>query len=181
VHTYTGKKNVDESDSDYEDSRTRKRKSKKSVKTSATINLISTESDDKEVIIITPTAKHSTSTTPEPDPNLLVECHICQKQFHGKLAKRMLETHLETHSRVNQNKCSQCPSKFTTNEALAEHVRLEHVKLKQFSCTFCRKHLASTLQKDIHEKVHSSLSFIIQLSFQFYSIPNQSKIVFFYY
>ncbi|KAM8710585.1 hypothetical protein ACLKA7_017241 [Drosophila subpalustris] len=126
-----------------------------------------------------PTAlkKHMYKHTGEEPP---ISCNICNKRFHinselrdhllrhagvknhvcpycgvGKTTRQEWNKHILTHTREKQFQCRQCDHASHNKQALANHVKVVHMKIKNFACQYCGKTFGKSHACKVHERLHT--------------------------
>ncbi|KAH8390548.1 hypothetical protein KR215_004731 [Drosophila sulfurigaster] len=126
-----------------------------------------------------PTAlkKHMYKHTGEELP---ISCNICGKRFHinselrdhllrhagvknhvcpycgvGKTTRQEWNKHILTHTKEKQYHCRQCDHSSHNKQALSNHVKVVHMKIKNFACQYCGKTFGKSHACKLHERLHT--------------------------
>ena len=81
----------------------------------------------------------------------IYNCPHCSSTFKEK---RILDTHLLTHTNVKQHSCSKCSKQFTQKAGLDVHIRSVHLRIKSYSCTACSQAFSSKSELHVHLGTH---------------------------
>lgn len=65
---------------------------------------------------------------------------------------------MNSHQGLKNYQCSQCPKKYTTNGHLNDHIKSEHDKIRNLSCTFegCLQSFARKSVLKVHMRKHTN-------------------------
>ncbi|TDG52509.1 hypothetical protein AWZ03_000742 [Drosophila navojoa] len=134
---------------------------------------------DCDKVFRCPTAlkKHMYKHTGEELP---ISCNICNKRFHinselrdhllrhagvknhvcpycgvGKTTRQEWNKHILTHTKEKQFQCRQCDHASHNKQALANHVKVVHMKIKNFACQYCGKTFGKMHACKVHERLHT--------------------------
>lgn len=132
---------------------------------------------DKVFRCSTALKKHMYKHTGEELP---ISCNICDKRFHinselrdhllrhagvknhvcpycgvGKTTRQEINKHILTHTREKQFQCRQCDHASHNKQALANHVKVVHMKIKNFACQYCGKTFGKSFACKLHERRHT--------------------------
>ncbi|XP_023165240.2 zinc finger protein 85-like [Drosophila hydei] len=111
---------------------------------------------------------------------LPISCNICSKRFHinselrdhllrhagvknhvcpycgvGKTTRQEWNKHILTHTKEKQFQCRQCDHSSHNKQALANHVKVVHLKIKNFACQYCGKTFGKLHACKVHERLHT--------------------------
>lgn len=64
-------------------------------------------------------------------------------------------SHKRIHSHEKPCTCNICGKSFTASSSLSRHIREVHEKIKEYSCAFCPRKLASKVARDEHQRTHT--------------------------
>ena len=99
---------------------------------------------------------------PNKSGNQPYECPICQKIIAG-YSNSNLKRHIETvHGKKKEHKCEMCQNKFARKNTLINHMKEEHMQIKQaeikaLKSKDCNKNFSRERDMETHEKkVHLS-------------------------
>ena len=98
----------------------------------------------------------SDKTSPEPRTLKDPKPHKCKECGESFAKKSHLNTHADTHTRLNHFKCLQCGKFFSTKAYLQRHLA-SHRKIKPFKCDMCGKCFSREGNLKTHLEKHSIL------------------------
>ncbi|EDW69644.2 zinc finger protein 714 [Drosophila virilis] len=132
---------------------------------------------DKVFRCSTALKKHMYKHTGEEKP---ISCNICNKRFHinselkdhllrhagvknhvcpycgvGKTTRQEWNKHILTHTKEKQFQCRQCDHSSHNKQALANHVKVVHMKIKNYACQYCGKTFGKSYACKVHERIHT--------------------------
>ncbi|EDW69643.2 zinc finger protein 85 [Drosophila virilis] len=132
---------------------------------------------DKVFRCSTALKKHMYKHTGEEKP---ISCNICNKRFHinselkdhllrhagvknhvcpycgvGKTTRQEWNKHILTHTKEKQFHCLQCDHSSHNKQALANHVKVVHMKIKNYACQYCGKTFGKSYACKVHERIHT--------------------------
>ncbi|XP_034484175.1 zinc finger protein 420-like [Drosophila innubila] len=84
-----------------------------------------------------------------------VKNHVCPYCGVGKTTRQEWNKHILTHTREKQFQCRQCDHASHNKQALANHVKVVHMKIKNFACQYCGKTFGKSHACKIHERLHT--------------------------
>ncbi|EDW18437.2 zinc finger protein 135 [Drosophila mojavensis] len=121
--------------------------------------------------------KHMYKHTGEEKP---ISCNICNKRFHinselkdhllrhagvknhvcpycgvGKTTRQEWNKHILTHTKEKQFQCDQCDHSSHNKQALANHIKVVHMKIKNYACQYCGKTFGKSYACKVHERIHT--------------------------
>lgn len=84
-----------------------------------------------------------------------VKNHVCPYCGVGKTTRQEWNKHILTHTREKQFQCRQCDHASHNKQALSNHVKVVHMKIKNFACQYCGKTFGKSHACKIHERLHT--------------------------
>ncbi|EDW18438.1 zinc finger protein 700 [Drosophila mojavensis] len=84
-----------------------------------------------------------------------VKNHVCPYCGVGKTTRQEWNKHILTHTREKQFQCRQCDHSSHNKQALSNHVKVVHMKIKNFACQYCGKTFGKSHACKIHERLHT--------------------------
>ncbi|XP_034484180.1 zinc finger protein 616-like [Drosophila innubila] len=84
-----------------------------------------------------------------------VKNHVCPHCGVGKTTKQEWKKHILTHTREKQFQCRQCDHASHNQQALANHVKVVHMKIKNFACQYCGRIFGKSHACKVHERLHT--------------------------
>lgn len=99
---------------------------------------------------------HTNTIVTSPKPIRNEECFLCPHCGQSYSSKKMLDSHLFTHSVERPHPCGICDKTFKRIKDMKTH-QLIHSDAKPFQCSSCGKSFKRSDKLKIHMRVHSEL------------------------
>lgn len=84
-----------------------------------------------------------------------IKNHVCPYCGVGKTTRQEWNAHILTHTKEKKFKCRQCDHASHNKQALSNHVKVVHMKIKNFACQYCGKTFGKSHACKVHERTHT--------------------------
>ncbi|XP_030385927.1 zinc finger protein 234 [Scaptodrosophila lebanonensis] len=84
-----------------------------------------------------------------------IKNHVCPYCGVGKTTRQEWNAHILTHTQEKKFKCTICDHASHNRQSLANHIKVVHQKIKNYSCQYCGKPFGKSYACKIHERSHT--------------------------